>query len=136
MPQSNPRDRISGVHQRKESQVFQNVRICLYMLFRQLNLIDDANNSFEIGQNNNGSQIIQDINIENPQINEAQLEWKLKSSFEAHSAAVYAVCSYQNQLYSSSNKCFKVWSLDTLKPVSEISAHHSFIKTMIVWPEK
>ena len=64
------------------------------------------------------------------------IKWKITASWEAHPAAVYAICSYGNLLYSSSNKCFKVWSLDNMKSISEVNAHPSFIKTMILWPEK
>ena len=108
----------------------------------------DPSNSFELKDQpallgtNNGSLIAIDSDLtQNNQTEDFEgefynNEWKVKSSFEAHSASVYAICSYGNLLYSSSNKCFKVWSLDTMKSISEINAHPSFIKTMILWPEK
>lgn len=63
-------------------------------------------------------------------------EWTVKSTIEAHSGPIYSVCSFGNVLYTSSNKCFKVWSLDTMKTISEIHAHPSAIKSMLLWPEK
>lgn len=63
-------------------------------------------------------------------------EWTVKSNIEAHPGPVYSVCSFGNVLYTSSNKCFKVWSLDTMKTISEIHAHPSSIKSMLLWPEK
>jgi len=85
-------------------------------------------------ENTNENVVAQNNELEI--LENAAIEWKVKSSIDAHSAAVYSICSYGNLLYSSSNKCFKVWSLDTLKPISEINAHPSCIKTMILWPEK
>lgn len=55
---------------------------------------------------------------------------------EAHNGTVYSVVSHENMLYSSSNKTFKVWSLDTMTCISEVNAHLSFVKTMTVWPER
>ena len=39
-------------------------------------------------------------------------------------------------LYSSTNRYFNVWSLDTYEMISEQAAHQSVIKAMVVWPEK
>ena len=62
--------------------------------------------------------------------------FKCIKSWEAHNGQVYCVTSLGNMLYSSSNKTFKVWSLDNLACISEINAHSGLIKSMVVWPEK
>lgn len=101
----------------------------------------DNNNSFE-NVVNNGSLVILDSNLENEENLFDCLDpyptpnYSLKATIPGHSASVYSICSYGNLMYSSSNKSFKVWSLDTMKQISEIGGHHSFIKSMILWPEK
>lgn len=101
--------------------------------------INSANNFASLVINNSNNNDIL-ITPEEDAIMESSIysnnQWSVKSTIEAHSAAVYAVCSYGNFLYTSSNKCFKVWSLDTMKKISEVNAHSSSIKSMLLWPEK
>lgn len=56
--------------------------------------------------------------------------------WEAHNAAVYSLCSNDNFLFSTSNKVFKIWDVESSKCINEINAHDSFIKTSILWPER
>jgi len=54
----------------------------------------------------------------------------------AHSSPIYCATSLGNMLYSSGYKTFKVWSLDAITCISEVLAHSSYIKNIVVWPEK
>lgn len=56
--------------------------------------------------------------------------------WEAHSAAVYSLCSNDKFLFSTSNKVFKVWDFESSRCINEINAHDSFIKASILWPER
>jgi hypothetical protein len=62
-------------------------------------------------------------------------KWKCVATLDQGNI-VYALSTYGNMLYSTTNKQFKVWSLDTLQVISDINAHSSFIKSITIWPEK
>jgi len=64
------------------------------------------------------------------------MHFRAIANIEAHNGAVYSVVSHGNMMYSSSNKTFKVWSLDAMTCISEVNAHLSFIKTMAIWPDR
>jgi kinesin family protein 4/21/27 len=64
-----------------------------------------------------------------------QQKWKSAQCLDAHTGSIYSLAVHENILYSSSNRTFKVWSLETMQNISEVPAHQSFIKSMVVWPE-
>lgn len=64
-----------------------------------------------------------------------QQKWKSIQCLDAHSGSIYSLAIHENIIYSSSNRTFKVWSLETMQNISEVPAHQSFIKSMVVWPE-
>mmetsp|Transcript_25840 Transcript_25840/g.45649 ORF Transcript_25840/g.45649 Transcript_25840/m.45649 type:complete len:909 (+) Transcript_25840:1667-4393(+) len=64
-----------------------------------------------------------------------QQKWRSVQCLDAHSGSIYSLAIHENILYSSSNRTFKVWSLETMQNISEVPAHNSFIKSMVVWPE-
>ncbi|CAF1562167.1 unnamed protein product [Rotaria magnacalcarata] len=47
-------------------------------------------------------------------------DYKKTASFVAHTDPVCSLTQYDNHLYSSSNKCLKVWDMQTLKLINEI----------------
>lgn len=51
----------------------------------------------------------------------------------AHNGQVSAIATCGNCLYSTSNKNLKIWDLDEMKCVSDISAHSGYIKCLKVW---
>ena len=44
--------------------------------------------------------------------------------------------SYGNMLYSSGNKSLKLWSLDRMACVGELTGNNASIKNMVLCPEK
>ena len=44
--------------------------------------------------------------------------------------------SYGNMLYSSGNKSLKLWALDRMACVGELTGNNASIKSMVVWPER
>jgi len=68
---------------------------------------------------------------------EESMNWKCHTNIEgAHSSPIYCATSLGNMLYSSGYKTFKVWSLDAITCISEVLAHSSYIKNIVVWHEK
>ena len=41
-----------------------------------------------------------------------------------------------NQLYTSSTKSLTIWDVEKMECISDIAAHHSFIKTITVMPNQ
>ena len=68
---------------------------------------------------------------------EDEHKWKCQITRDlAHHGSVCALATLGNQLYSSSNKSLKIWDLETVKCISDISAHSTFIKVIKLWPEQ
>jgi len=63
--------------------------------------------------------------------------WKCCVNIEAaHQGGVYSMTSHGNMLYSSGNKSLKLWALDRMACIGELTGNNASIKSMIVWPEK
>jgi len=54
----------------------------------------------------------------------------------AHPGGVYSMTSHGNMLYSSGNKSLKLWSLDRMACVGELTGNNASIKNMVICPEK
>lgn len=63
-------------------------------------------------------------------------KWEQVSVIEAHEGSITALMLTENMLYSGSNQKFKIWSLDNLSCIGEVSAHNSFIKSIEYFPER
>ena len=54
--------------------------------------------------------------------------WQIDQVIEgAHSQAIYDIETIGNHMYTTSKMKMKVWDLNTLQKISEISAHKGFI---------
>ena len=65
------------------------------------------------------------------------IKWKCSFAKEqAHNGQICALASVGNQLYSTSNKSLRIWDLEKMQVVSDISAHNGFIKCLSIWDDK
>jgi len=52
----------------------------------------------------------------------------------AHTGPVYSIANMENLLFTSSTKSLKIWDIEKMECISDITAHNSFIKTITVLP--
>ena len=64
-------------------------------------------------------------------IGQSELLWNCDFSVEnAHNGPIYSITTMENQLYTCSKKSLKIWDIDTINCVSDISATQGVIKSL------
>lgn len=71
------------------------------------------------------------FNHEIQDIDQSELLWNCDLSIEnAHLGPIYSIATLENQLYTCSKKSLKIWDIDTMSCISDITAHNGIIKSL------
>ena len=60
----------------------------------------------------------------------------MHDNFDAHKSPVYSLASHDQNLYSSANKSIKIWDLNNMRLISEISESLGQVKAIKICKER
>lgn len=85
----------------------------------------------EESQSNTGKGRSSSFNLDIEDIDQSELLWNCDLSIEnAHLGPIYSIATLENQLYTCSKKSLKIWDIDTMSCISDITAHNGVIKSL------